>query len=260
MARKRKSEDQLVPRRYPRYRKAHIGRLTSVGWHNQFSGGSRAGWSAPPVYPHTTGFLPAQTDTKFVWAYTGSCDVAASGAPATIDVNLASLHAPVSTTHQPRGWDQMKALYQRYTVYGVGVEVVPLNVADATPGVRWCCLLFPDGNPTYDGTNTHITQLDEHPNRISKMFTSGNHNTGIAIGTSPRFKKYIRLADVYGITDIYDDSLAESDSGGNPSRSPILSIAAHHLTDATANPASQFFNVTVTYYARLKSLKHVAQS
>lgn len=159
------------------------------------------------------------------------------------DFRLNSLYDPdlTGTGHQPRGFDQLMAFYQRYRVYGCKMDVCMLSPA-ATDAARfkWCVLVSGQSvTPTW-------TQYaaEEHPNRVSPVYLATHGITAVM----PRYTGYVTMKDIYQVKDIEDDADATGTTSSNPPRGAFMQLIGTAI-DNFVNPDPIEFQVTLTFYS-----------
>lgn len=156
---------------------------------------------------------------------------------------LNSLYDPdlTSTGHQPRGFDQLMAFYQRYRVYGCKMDVCMLSPG-TSDGARFKWAVLVSGQSVQPTWSQYIAE--EHPNRVSPVYLTNNGITTVL----PRYSGYVKLKDLYQVKDIQDDEQSVGTTSTNPSRGAIMQMVGSAI-DGSVDPDGQEFQVTLTYYA-----------
>lgn len=142
--------------------------------------------------------------------------------------------------HQPRGFDQLSAIYDKYVVRGVQIEFVPLNCSGTNTIAKWCFVVNADTTP-YNYSSVY--DMEENSQRVTPVYTARNEYN--ALTTSPRYTYFLRLQDFYECKDIMDDNSAQAPVTGNPTRNAYghLVMQSSNSVDTTGN-----FQVTFKFY------------
>lgn len=186
--------------------------------------------------------MPDRFNTSLIYSDTITIDPAA-GALGSHLFRLNSLYDPDFTGigHQPRGFDQMMAFYQKYRVYGCKIDVCCLG-----PGVsalnngKWAVLV--QGSST--GFLWSQYALEEHASRISPVYQGSN---GVETDKA-RFSGMVWLKHLYQCKDLEDDTTAEGTASSDPARVALMHLV-YSARNGTDNPDTITFQVTLTYYA-----------
>jgi len=200
--------------------------------------------------------LPPRYNAKFSFALPFALSAAA-----TVNVfgaeqifNLNSLFNPDRTgsNHQPYGFDQLvPTLYGRFLVKRVQAEiVVTTDAATKTMCVAWS---VQPANATFATNGKNVSDVAEK-SMDSIIFLD-------ATGTSRRKGFALDIHTIEGITRAQYDAELDDYSGtgsADPSKTPLLRMAAANLQDATAATLQCF--VLLTFEAELYERTILAQS
>lgn len=165
------------------------------------------------------------------------------GAPISSTINTAifhlnSLYDPYQTGvgHQPYYFDQLAALYNKYTVFGVKVDLVA-----SCGGANTQCMI---GMKAQRDT-TALVNIGDLAERPGAKWTILNSQ-----GPQKRLSKYFNLAQLFGVSKkaISNDGEYSAASSASPTKLYYLNISAQHPDGATAT--NIFYNVTLTFYSR----------
>lgn len=147
--------------------------------------------------------------------------------------------------HQPRGFDQWAALYDRYCVYGCSIKVTFTTPA---PGI--CCYI----RPFVDGAIV-VSTVDaamELPYTQYKISSEGARRTIIA-------KAYNNTVKQFGITkNQQQDDEFSSLTTDNPLKQWFWQLAAQNVDLTTAGTTSAV--VELVYYTKFTRRKTLLQS
>ncbi len=166
-----------------------------------------------------------------------------AGTPFTF--NLGSLFEPRSGGHQPFGFDQMAALYARYKVHKVRIEVeTATNVAGSTSGQAVQVIgIFPPGSAQTTLNVTTALSMGENFNVSTKVI----HPQAVL---PTRFVSELDIATIAGLTKKEFEANIEDYSAlvsASPTRFPFLEV---NLAPNTAASGIYFYSsVTLTFVA-----------
>lgn len=125
--------------------------------------------------------------------------------------------------HQPFGYDQMGALYNRYTVYKVTIQVriVEINTSNSPELI----INVRPSASVYNLTNKKVWEELERPENV--MITG--------TGELKQWNQTLYIADIEGVTrnKVYSEDSFSAISGNNPGRTPYLSVAVGSVTGST---------------------------
>lgn len=153
------------------------------------------------------------------------------------DFRMNSLHDPDKTVtgHQPMAYDQWSALYNRYRVHAIKLEVTCVQ-GDNAEGASAMIALFP--NPA-DVTVTSNYQVLEMQNSAYTFI--GNTSAGQSIS---KLELYLDIKKVMGLNELDDDYTAAV--GANPVKSPVVTLWAENMAGISMDIQAV---VEITYYA-----------
>lgn len=179
---------------------------------------------------------------KYCESFTG----ATTTTLATQIFNLTSMYDPDHTGigHQPYYYDQMAALYSKYTVIGVAYDIrVNCGSNQILCGVK----------AQRDTTAlSSISDVCERPGAKWALLNGA--------GTPKRFKGYFSLSRLFGVSKkaIMDDGDYSAAVGASPAKAYYLNISAQH-PDGTSSSAYQY-TLTLTFYTRWSERTRQQQS
>jgi hypothetical protein len=168
-------------------------------------------------------------------------------------VLLNSLFAPVSGGHQPYGFDQLAALYNRYRVNAVDVEMTIMYNGGVQNSIVSGVVLPPGTSATIAGST--YTIVSEKPNVISVPIVGGT-NTGTVF-----IKQRFDIARLAGLTanelqaNVEDYSAAVTAS---PSKLVTFEFATCGVSTTTATSSKVL--LTLVFHTEFWERKILAQS
>lgn len=191
--------------------------------------------------------MPNRLMTKLVYANSRNQTVTTAMNYYKWSVN--SLYDPdySGTGHQPRGFDQLSALYSEYRVHAVKFNVVIVSRSSATV-------------PFYGGIYWHGGTVNP-PTTKNGVCES---NTAICKhGTSEkpiRISKYFKIAEIFGRSDatVRGDRDFSAGVGADPTIQAIVSVFGQAEDEATSIDLT--FNVTIEFYCEFNTFLQPAQS
>lgn len=155
------------------------------------------------------------------------------------------------TGHQPYGFDQLAALYDKYKVFGSKVQLIYHSSTDTAASANGIVAVFPTQE---DNSPSSITLLMEAPRiKYERMGPMSGSRGSVEI------THYCSTAQVEGITEA---QLQDEDYGapvtGNPANEWFWDITNASTDGTTATSGVAL--VTITYYAEFYGRKNLAQS
>lgn len=148
------------------------------------------------------------------------------------------------TGHQPRGFDQLMAMYDHYVVVGskCNVKLAPSN---QTPAI--CCLAVQDGT----GVSSDINNYLEH--RLSRYTSTGSDmsSRSLTIASSPR--TYL------GRSKVLSDPELKGTASANPTEGYYF-VVATEATDNAGDPGVFSCVATIEYSVVFIEPKRMTQS
>lgn len=137
--------------------------------------------------------------------------------------NLNSVFDPNRTGvgHQPYGYDQLAALYNRYRVIGCTYVI---NCYSAGVPIRWGCIASNDVPPI----NT-VSELAENPRAQTRIQIPGGNTT--------RITSYVSIPNIVGRskTQYMADDRYQSQIGASPAELALLTITGGTMTDVSTD-------------------------
>jgi hypothetical protein len=156
-------------------------------------------------------------------------------------INLNSVYQPMSSTHQPYGYDQITPLYRRYKVNSARVRVEFLS-----PGAPLVAAVLqrPEGAVlTLDGAT--ISSVAELPRCwVMSMTNIGGHAKAV-------FERNINMADACGVTQQqYDADIEDYGAfvNASPNRVPTIQFGVGSATTSTGIYVLTTVIYDVTFY------------
>lgn len=148
------------------------------------------------------------------------------------------------TGHQPRGFDQLMALYDHYVVVG-SKATCKYSTADVVSVA--CCLAVTDSG----STSTDINNYMEHRTNRHTITGADSSSRTLTIASSPR--TYL------GRSKVLSDPELKGTSSANPSEGYFFHVAAE-ATDGSSDPGSMSCLMTIEYSVVFIEPKRINQS
>lgn len=149
-------------------------------------------------------------------------------------MNLNSLYDPdqTGTGHQPYGFDQMAALFNRYRVYGVSYKVQGYQFNNP---IRFGCVASNDS-----AAPTNLATLIEYPRSKSAIQVNG--------GSTASITGYVSLPSLTGRTkaQYMADDRYQAQNNTNPQEALLLNIMAQSLSDTALESCTMM--VTLNFH------------
>lgn len=185
--------------------------------------------------------LPKQMFAKLRWTTNYSANVAASSS-ANRDFRLNSLYDPdyTSTGEQPYYFDQYSAMFARYRVYGVKVNILSSCSANTTDLFHPTLILtsYCDVAPSWS------TALDAESAKrsVRKILIPGQ--------TSASISRYYDLRSIAGVSKLEYNSVEvfQALTTTNPSRPIFLSVTLANQSGTVS--ITWAFNLQLTFYCK----------
>lgn len=154
------------------------------------------------------------------------------------------------TGYYPTGRDQLRALYTKYTVFGVAYDITAINMSDTVPA-RVCVM----GTGTDDTYNT-FQEASSQPT-ASKPIILSTMDGGCPTG---KMTGYLSVAACRGVPpgQVSDDDLYTANFTAGPTNEAFLQIL-HSNLDGSSN-TDVHFEVNLKFYLRVSELKTLAQT
>jgi len=190
-----------------------------------------------------SGPLANVLNTKFAYE-TGWQTSSASLVPITFRLN--SLYAPEYTYagHQPRGFDEMQALYKFYRVLGVKFVITGYNYASVPCYIGYNIDPIPtapgDTNSYYEARRAVVRCVKPESTTIIKGYTS----VAKALGVSP--------------SKVRTDDQFAADVGSNPVQIPFIHVFAHAMNSTSSCVTN--ISLKMTFYCQLSVPQILNQS
>lgn len=149
-------------------------------------------------------------------------------------MNLNSLYDPdqTGTGHQPYGFDQMAALFNRYRVYGVSYQVQGYQFNNP---IRFGCVATNDS-----ASPSNLATLVELPRSKTAIQING--------GSTAKITGYVNLPSLTGRTkaQYMADDRYQAQNNTNPQEALILNIMAQSLSDTALESCTML--VTMNFH------------
>lgn len=171
---------------------------------------------------------------------------------------LNSLYDPYEPTapgHQPLGFDQYQAFFQRYRVHATKVQVTWFDPGSVT-GTELRVGIYASPDSTNIPAGQDFSIMRELPN-------AKQTHLSVAPGSSwrARLSGFYRLHRLQGVSksDYNGDDDFEAEFGASPAKSPTVRILAWDPTSAMEN-ANVWYEIKMTFYATLFKRRPLTQS
>lgn len=145
-------------------------------------------------------------------------EVAINGGVATFGFNTFSMNSlfdpnTTGTGHQPMGFDQLAAIYNRYIVTGAKITATfAFSPADAQPS--WVGLTVHE-NSTFSGTSTPVEELIEQGKTVYRCISAGDGGQPIVtLSRSISHRKEFSVRDLMGNIEEYGALVTGSPANG----------------------------------------------
>lgn len=191
------------------------------------------------MYPRRT---PVPATMNCVLKYMDNVTIdAGTGTPGQYKYAANGLYDPNVTGagHQPRGFDQLMGLYQRYTVMASSIKItVALNDVNENKGIGYLGV-FPCNvlSPAF----TDFPDYWEQP-----LYKWVSYSNNVPVGSQPMVRNYVNCAEQLGKKDLIDDDSVSGDYSQNPSDIVYWQIVNGN-TSSTLNPAACSIIVELTF-------------
>lgn len=198
-----------------------------------------------------TTILPSALITKL--PYSDLVQVTTSlTSPSIYTYRVNSLFDPDKTGagFYPLGRTELNVLYKSYVVFGVGYDILAINMSDSVPA-RVCVM----GTSTEETWSTY-QEANAQPS-CSKSCVLGTLDGG---NSTARLKGYISVAAAFGVPKktVSLDDLYHAGFSQNPTNMAYLQIIMGNLDGSSA--ADVHYEVHLKYFTRIFDLKPLAQT
>lgn len=195
--------------------------------------------------PTGDSFLPPVLRTKL--RYQGFNSLSSTPTMATQVIRANSLYDPNLTGagHQPRGFDELAALYNEYRVFGVYVDVSFKVTTNTFAYVGWSQVASNVSAPT------SINGVVECRRGFNKL---------IASDKVYRIRRYFSVAEVNSVSKevVRADDNYKAAVSANPTEGPVIQIHAASPDESTSTVVH--CNYVLTYYCQFMNPKFLSQS
>lgn len=199
----------------------------------------------------TKDVIPQMYFGKFTY-YSDLVNSASTTSPGVHNFSANSLFDPdqTGTGHQPRGFDQLKLLYNRYKVYAVNIKLTAQLASGANSlGVVGVRFFNEDAITTFS-----VSDMKENPRAWTVKSIDGQHNKII-------INKYSKLYKIAGLSKKQWDADVlnyGAGTGASPTYQPRITVSWSDIDESTSfTPA---WSAVITYYAVLWDRVHLAES
>lgn len=156
---------------------------------------------------------------------------------------LNSLQSPeTSGGHQPYGFDQLAALYARYRVYAVTLDIV-LNNPNAD-GLGMACTIVSSENSGFSTlTGKTLWNVNEQP--MSKVYYVNNTGSQVA-----HFKQYLSMAAIDGkqALVVATDDKYTAPYNDKPAYCPVFRLALGSTDSSHGASQAMSYMLTMTFH------------
>lgn len=184
--------------------------------------------------------LPLRYRVKFRYCSTHIVQSGTSGtlSSSPLRFNLSSLYDPDNSGggHQPYGYDQFTAMYEKYKVYKAKVTLQWFDVGATNTG--FCCAAL---RPSTSGTG--IASLT-YPYYVEKQVGGSVCLTSTGNNRVVEQNIFVDLRKIVGVTRAqYNDAQYEANYNANPSTSVYLELASAFPSSANAIDVNVAINI-----------------
>ena len=194
------------------------------------------------------GFADKQTARlKYVEFVTLNNSASSSSVPNVYHYRANSLHDPNYSGggHQPRGFDELKAIYDHYTVIGSKMKASFENDVDATNQAgQYCFLMLQDTN----NTPTSLVDILEESNRNKMAYKPRNTNSSKNIILTKKFSPY-KMFGIPKKDSIINNVNLNAQVTQNPSEDAIYTIGIACSRTTSTDPEPVVVRVEIEYIA-----------
>ncbi len=161
-----------------------------------------------------------------------------------IPFRLNSLYDPYFLTgsladHQPMFYDQISALYRRYTVYQVDINLQVMNVTGTAPSL---VVMFSPSGSTWNTTGSlDPARLAEKPNCTVTRVQAGS-----------TMKWSMKIGDIDGVprATVMNDDLYTAQIGSNPGKTPYMRMNVSSQLAGADTSATVEVMVNMVFHTR----------
>ena len=195
---------------------------------------------------------------KYVDFVTLNPSASGSAVPLITHFRANSLYDPdlTSSGHQPRGFDELAAIYDHYCVIGSKIKVSFENDKDHVQAAgQYCFLMLQDTN----NTPTSLIDILEESNKNKVAYKQRNSVSSRNVTLTKNFSPY----KMFGIPK--KDSLVNNiglnaRTNNNPSEDAIYTIGIACATTTTTDPGPVVARVEIEYIAVFTEKRPMAMS
>ncbi len=168
--------------------------------------------------------------------------------------NLGGLYVPITGGHQPYGFDQLMALYRRYRVKSVDIQVTLATISATSLAIVGLGILAPSATFSTDSLAAYYSKVGESP--FFRTLVLGFNSAGQAL---QQFNVSVDIAKLSGLSpQQFEGDLAEF--SGTVSANPSKNATMNLNTAGTATSQSVYAYVKLTYHAEFFEKIGLAQS
>ena len=161
-----------------------------------------------------------------------------------------------SSGHQPRGFDELAAIYDHYTVIGSKIKVCFENDVDhVNEAGQYCFLMLQDTN----STPTNLIQIMEENNKNKISYKQRNSTTSRNIVLTKKFSPY-KMFGIPKKDSVVNNVNLNAQVTQNPAEDAIYTIGIACATTTSTNPAPIVCRVEIEYIAVFTEKRPMSQS
>lgn len=231
---------QWIDKAMEKKRKTKQGGFTGVVDYQRFS-----------FNPKTNTPLPAQLKTQFRYAETFSMNPSLADVASTYLFSLNGLYDPNYTGigHQPRGFDQLMALYDHYVVIGTTITLRVANQNSSANQQALVSMILLDGSVARTSFNDIFESQGIH--KILQINTGGASTEEMKLDVNPN--KFL------GRSKPLSDPQLKGDAANNPDEQAYVQVSCINAVPGT-DLGSLCFSVVIEYTTVLIEPKLPSQS
>lgn len=250
---KSKMRNRKTKRVYKKKTRSSVGRAgtDNLQCNSAINAVSRSLTMRAPNNRSGNSVVPNMYYTTLPWYEADTISVSTSSF-GTLFYKMNGLYKPSPfSSHQPRGYDELSALYQRYNVYKISYDITLFTKDTTKEGFKVGVTATPAGYTLF----TDETEMEEYTLFNTRWTTITNERP------SSRIRGTIMCHNAEQITKskYNDDVDYEAGIGANPTLSPNLIINAYTLDGSTANQGVEC-NVNILFYCRFSDPQKLTAS
>jgi hypothetical protein len=194
--------------------------------------------------------------TTFTYSGGGNITSGIGGIAGTAQkFNLNSMYDPDSTGvgHQPYGFDQLMAIYNRFKVHRVEIALQFYQPSSAGARTFGCYQILNPSNTAATLAGLLIEDFQERPRADAVHILDGDEPTLVNFS--------INLPEVVGVRNMWDSQFGDNYTGtasGNPGN--LIQLALTTANEGGVDSLACGYRIKICYHAMLYNPKLLAQS